>query len=91
MAVTAVNPLDHIAIQNVIARYCEGLDTKIYDLLDKVFVPDATASYPFNPDLKGADAVKDAVLNRYIYPACGQRRDAWLMDLGSVQSERIII
>lgn len=64
MAATLVNPLDHIAIQNTIARYCEALDTKFFDLLDKVFLPNVVASYPFNPNLNGVDAVRTAVQNR---------------------------
>ncbi|KAF2109027.1 SnoaL-like domain-containing protein [Lophiotrema nucula] len=61
---TPVNPLDHIAVRNTISRYVEALDTKIFDLLDKVFVPDVVASYPFNPNLKGTDAVRTAIQNR---------------------------
>ncbi|KAJ4344734.1 uncharacterized protein N0V89_012478 [Didymosphaeria variabile] len=61
---TPVNPLDHLAIQNVLARYCEALDTKNWSLLQKVFVPDVQADYPFNRGLKGADAVADAIKNR---------------------------
>ncbi|KAF2683461.1 hypothetical protein K458DRAFT_419064 [Lentithecium fluviatile CBS 122367] len=60
----ATNPLDHIAVQNVIARYCEALDTKVFSLLDKVFLSDAVADYPFNNDLKGVESVRDAIMNR---------------------------
>lgn len=62
----AVNPLDPIAIQNVLSRYCEALDTKNFDLLDKVFVEDVDGNYPFNPDLQGVKAVKEAIQNRYV-------------------------
>ncbi|KAF2178491.1 hypothetical protein K469DRAFT_599056 [Zopfia rhizophila CBS 207.26] len=59
-----VNPLDHIAIQNLLSRYCEALDTKLFDLLDNVFVPDVTAHYPFNPEMKGVETVKNAIRDR---------------------------
>lgn len=49
---------------SVQARYCEALDTKIFSLLNKVFVSDVIANYPFNPDLKGVDAVSNAIQNR---------------------------
>lgn len=62
-----VNPLDQLAIQNAIARYCEALDTKVWDLFTKVFTPDVVANYPFNPDMKGIDAVRNAISNRYYY------------------------
>src|SRR3954462_10398858 len=62
----ASNPLDHIAIQNVLSRYCEALDTKNFDLLDKVFVEDVDGNYPFNPNLQGVKAVKEAIQNRYV-------------------------
>jgi hypothetical protein len=51
---SAVNPLDQIAIQNVIARYCQSLDTKDFDLLHDVFLPDVFA------------AVSKAIQNRYV-------------------------
>lgn len=63
---SSVNPLDHIAIQNVLARYCQALDTKNFDLLDKVFLEDVEAIYPFNPDLRGVGSVKKAIENRYL-------------------------
>ncbi|KAF1973954.1 hypothetical protein BU23DRAFT_579945 [Bimuria novae-zelandiae CBS 107.79] len=59
-----INPLDHLAIQNVLSRYCEALDTKNWELLHKVFVPDVDADYPFNRTLKGADAVAKAIQGR---------------------------
>jgi hypothetical protein len=65
----AVNPLDNLAIQNTIARYCEALDTKQWPLLDKVFMPGATADYPFNNDLRGVDDIRNKIQNRYVpYP-----------------------
>ncbi|PSN60662.1 hypothetical protein BS50DRAFT_506027 [Corynespora cassiicola Philippines] len=64
MTPPTINPLDRLAIQNILSRYCEALDTKIFDLLDKVFVPDVVANYPFNPDMKGVDTVRNAIQNR---------------------------
>ncbi|KAF2740476.1 hypothetical protein EJ04DRAFT_508001 [Polyplosphaeria fusca] len=61
---TKVNPLDELAIRNTLSRYCEALDMKMFDLLDKVFLPDVVASYPFNPDLKGVDQIRTAIINR---------------------------
>ena len=61
-----VNPLDQLAIKNVIARYCEALDTKIFNLLDQVFVSDVKASYPFRPEMKGVDTIKDAIASRWV-------------------------
>jgi hypothetical protein len=58
------NPLDHIAITNVISRYCQALDLKKFDILEKVFLPDVVADYPFNSDLKGVEAVSKAIQNR---------------------------
>jgi hypothetical protein len=64
MSGVRVNPLDTLAIQNVLSRYCEALDTKVFDLLDKVFMPDTQADYPFNSDLKGLDTIRDAIVSR---------------------------
>lgn len=60
-----VNPLDILAIKNVISRYCEALDTKDFGLLEKVFIRDVSADYPFNSDLQGVEAVAKAIHNRY--------------------------
>ena len=68
MSSASVNPLDTLAIQNTIARYCEALDTKLWPLLDKVFLPDATAEYPFHRDLKGVEDIRNKIQNRYITP-----------------------
>lgn len=60
-----VNPLDTLAITNTLSRYCTALDTKLFHLLDKVFVPDVLATYPFHAsDFKGIDAVRSAIQNR---------------------------
>ncbi|KAI4949865.1 hypothetical protein J4E86_007820 [Alternaria arbusti] len=59
-----VNPLDVLAIKNVVSRYCQALDLKDFDLLGKVFISDVEASYPFNEAMKSLDEVKDAIKNR---------------------------
>lgn len=60
----SANPFDQLAIKNVLSRYCEALDLKDFDLLEKVFVSDVIADYPFNADLKGVNAVGAAIKNR---------------------------
>jgi hypothetical protein len=64
---SGVDALDHLAIQNVLSRYCEALDLKDFDLLSKVFLPDVVANYPFNSHLNGIDEVSQAIQNRYGY------------------------
>ncbi|CAI6341760.1 unnamed protein product [Periconia digitata] len=59
-----VNPHDHLAIQNTIARYCEALDTKDFKLLDQVFAEEVVANYPFNNKLEGVKGVREAIVNR---------------------------
>ncbi|KAL6156021.1 hypothetical protein ACJQWK_09985 [Exserohilum turcicum] len=61
---TEINPLDMLAIKNVVSRYCQALDSKDYDMLGQVFVPDVEADYPFNSNMKSLDEVKDAIKNR---------------------------
>ncbi|KAF2854575.1 hypothetical protein T440DRAFT_415940 [Plenodomus tracheiphilus IPT5] len=61
---TLVNPLDLIAIQNVISRYCEALDSKDFETLANVFTPDVAANYPFNSNLQGIEAVSAAIQKR---------------------------
>ena len=56
---------DILAVKNVISLYCEALDLKDFTLLEKVFVEDVSADYPFNSDLQGVDAVANAIKNRY--------------------------
>lgn len=63
---TEINPLDMLAIKNVVSRYCQALDSKDYDMLGQVFVPDVEADYPFNSNMKSLDEVKDAIKNRYL-------------------------
>lgn len=59
-----VNPLDILAVKNVISRYCEALDTKDFALLKEVFLQDVSADYPFNSNLQGVQAVENAIKNR---------------------------
>ncbi|KAK4993999.1 hypothetical protein LTR66_005882 [Elasticomyces elasticus] len=64
-AVTAPNPLDFFAVQNVIAQYCFALDGKRFDALAQVFTADVDASYPFpGGRLKGCEAVQEAIRGR---------------------------
>ncbi|KAI0591160.1 SnoaL-4 multi-domain protein [Pyrenophora tritici-repentis] len=51
-----INPLDVLAIKNVVSRYCQALDTKDFDMLEEVFVPDVDADYPFNSSMKNSRA-----------------------------------
>lgn len=60
-----INPLDILAIKNVISRYCEALDTKDFALLEKVFLQDVSADYPFNSDLQSVKAVANAIKHRF--------------------------
>jgi hypothetical protein len=60
------NPFDHLAIKNTLSRYCEALDLKNFPLLRNVFTPDAIADYPFNSDLRGVEAISNAIQNRYV-------------------------
>ncbi|KAF2440912.1 hypothetical protein P171DRAFT_523931 [Karstenula rhodostoma CBS 690.94] len=64
MAPVPVNPLDALAIQNTLARYCEALDTKNWPLLKKVFAEDVEADYPFHHSLRGVDGVAEAIEKR---------------------------
>lgn len=59
-----VNPLDVLAIKNVVSRYCHALDSKDYELLNQVFDPDVEADYPFNSNMKSLNEVKDAIKKR---------------------------
>lgn len=60
-----VNPLDYLAIKNVLAQYCEALDSKNFAKLEKVFLPNVTANYPFNSNLDSAEAIQTAIKKRY--------------------------
>jgi hypothetical protein len=59
-----VNPLDYLAVKNVVARYCQALDLKDFDQLGKVFMSDVDADYPFNSGLKSLDDLKTAIKDR---------------------------
>jgi hypothetical protein len=63
---SGINTLDQLAIRNVLSRYCEALDLKDFNLLEKVFLHDVVADYPFNSDLNGVNAVSKAIQNRYV-------------------------
>ncbi|ORY67004.1 uncharacterized protein BCR38DRAFT_472526 [Pseudomassariella vexata] len=58
------NPLDYIAIQNTISRYCIALDTQDWDLLKEIFTTDVYASYPFRDPMKGVQTLVDAIKRR---------------------------
>jgi hypothetical protein len=64
-----INTSDHLAVRNVLSRYCEALDMKDFELLNNVFTPEVVADYPFNPDLQGVEAVSKAIKNRYVSSA----------------------
>lgn len=57
--------IDYIEIKNTIARYCFALDSKDFDLLDKVFTSDVDAKFPFSSGFKGLENVKAAIEKRY--------------------------
>jgi len=62
---STVIALDHIAIQNTIARYCVALDTKDWDLLtSSIFTEDVLADYPFNKTMSDVKTVANAIKNR---------------------------
>ncbi|KAK3063231.1 hypothetical protein LTS18_002067 [Coniosporium uncinatum] len=62
---STVIPLDHVAIQNTIARYCVALDTKDWELLSSsVFTKDVSADYPFNKTMSDVKTVANAIKNR---------------------------
>ena len=59
------NPIEYIAIQNVLALYCFALDTKDLNLLREVLTPDIDAQYPFpGGDMQGLDAVISVISKR---------------------------
>lgn len=59
------NPLDYEAIRNTIALYCIALDTKDFELLDKVFTADVETVYPFGGKRNGVADIKAAIEKRY--------------------------
>jgi hypothetical protein len=64
LVMSEINPLDVLAIKNVVSRYCQALDLKDFDLLGKVFTSDVDANYPFNNNLKSLNELKEAIKNR---------------------------
>ena len=62
--VANINPLDYVAIQNTLARYCLALDTKDFDLLKQVFTEDVDTFYPFRGPIKGVENVAAAIKKR---------------------------
>jgi hypothetical protein len=64
---TQINPLDYLAVKNVLSRYCQALDSKDFASLSKVFTQDVVADYPFNPNMTGVEVILNAIKNRYIH------------------------
>jgi predicted xylose isomerase-like sugar epimerase len=64
---SGVSSSNHLAIKNILSRYCQALDSKDFDLLKDVFLHDVVADYPFNSDLQGVEAISKAIQNRYVY------------------------
>jgi hypothetical protein len=61
----ATDPIDYIAIKNVLALYCFALDTKNLTLLSEVLTPDIDAKYPFpGGDMQGLEAVVSVISKR---------------------------
>lgn len=59
------SPHDYNAIRNTISLYCIALDTKDWNLLNKVFVKDVVAAYPFNDEpILGVDALSKRIQGR---------------------------
>ena len=59
---TADQVADRLEIIELTHRYCWALDSKAWELLDDVFVPDATAELRSAP-LIGRDAIRDRIRN----------------------------
>jgi 3-phenylpropionate/cinnamic acid dioxygenase small subunit len=53
-ATTLAAIVDRLAIQDLLVRYCKAIDTKDWDLLDTVFVPDAQVDYTSSGGVAGA-------------------------------------
>jgi hypothetical protein len=52
---------DRLAIVELTHRYCWALDSRSWDLLDQVFVPDATAELRSTSVLEGRDAIRERI------------------------------
>ena len=59
-SLTAQAVADRLEIVDLTHRYCWALDSKTWDLLDDVFLPDATAELRSAP-LIGRDAIRDRI------------------------------
>lgn len=65
------NPLDYVAIQNTISRYCFALDTKDWDLLKEVFIANVDAKYPIGArSFVGLESLSAAIQKRYVQIQC---------------------
>ena len=53
--------IDKGDIVQTVLRYCRALDTKNWDLLDEVFLADATANLSGKSDLVGLDAITSRI------------------------------
>lgn len=55
--------LDHIEIQNLLAAYCEAIDTRDWDALDNIFTPNAVIDYSGSGGACGSISETKAFLN----------------------------
>jgi 3-phenylpropionate/cinnamic acid dioxygenase small subunit len=53
-ATTLAQIADRLQIQDLLVRYCKAIDTKDWELLDTVFVPDAHVDYTSSGGVAGA-------------------------------------
>ena len=53
MAVTVSDLADRIAIDEQLSRYCRAIDTGEWDLLDRIFTPDAALDYTSSGGIRG--------------------------------------
>ena len=53
--------IDRMAIIELTHRYCWALDSRSWDLLDDVFLPDATADLRSAAPIEGRDAIRDRI------------------------------
>lgn len=62
-----ISPIDYELIRNTIALYCIALDTKDFDLFNKIFLEDVVTVYPFGGQRRGVDDIKAAIEKRYVF------------------------
>lgn len=55
---------DHHEIQNLIAGYCDALDSRDWDAMDDIFTPDALVDYSATGGMKGNFQEAKAYLDR---------------------------